>query len=126
MVRAHGLNDSVTITSFHKHWLQEAADYDDVLPKGWLVPLGQASQWDDSIIDESKKMDISQICPRADITTPELVSKIRDAGFVVRCHGLINEELMRHAVDVGAAGGTVNFPDKLSEYLKASGIEQVK
>ncbi|MCI0771781.1 MAG: hypothetical protein J4N94_07870, partial [Chloroflexi bacterium] len=67
---------------------------------------------------------ITQICPRADITTPEVVSKIRAAGFVVRCQGLTNEELMRHVVDIGADGATVNFPDKMTEYLQAKGIEQ--
>ena len=124
MVRGHGLTDSVTITSFHKQWLQEAADYDSVLPKGWLVPMGPGSQWDDSIIDESREIGITQICPRAEITTPELVEKIRAAGFGVRCHGVTNEELMRHSVDVGADGATVNFPDKMTEYLKVKGIEQ--
>lgn len=124
MVRAHGLNDSATITSFHKQWLQEAAEYDAVLPKGWLVPSGDGSPWNDSFIHEAKEIGISQICPRANITTPELVSKIRDAGFVVRCWGLTNEELMRRVVDAGADGGTVNFPDKMTEYLKANGIEQ--
>lgn len=124
MVRGHGLTEGATITSFHKHWLQEAAAYDSVLPKGWLVPLGPGSQWDDSIIDDSKDLGITQICPRADITTPEVVSKIRAAGFVVRCQGLTNEELMRHVVDIGADGATVNFPDKMTEYLKAKGIEQ--
>ena len=124
MVRGHGLTEGATITSFHKHWLQEAADYDSVLPKGWLVPLGPGSQWEDSIIDEAKDLGITQICPRADITTPEVVSKIRAAGFVVRCQGLTNEELMRHVVDIGADGATVNFPDKMTEYLKAKGIEQ--
>lgn len=124
MVRGHGLTDSVTITSFHKHWLQEAVEYDAVLPTGWLVPLGPDSQWNDSIIEESKEMGITQICPRAEITTPDLVNRIREAGFVVRCHGLRNEELMRHAVDVGADGGTVNFPDKMTEYLKGKGIDE--
>lgn len=123
MVRGYGLTNDVTITSFYKEWMQESADYDSVLPKGWLVPMG-SNPWDDSIIQQSKEMGLSQICPRADITTPELVNKIRSEGFVVRCQGLFNEDLMRHAVDVGADGATVNFPDKMTEYLKAKGIEQ--
>ena len=78
--------------------------------------------WDDSIIEQSKELGLTQICPRADLTTPELVDRIRAEGFVVRCHGLFNEDLMRHAVDVGAAGATVNFPDKMAEYLRAKGF----
>ena len=60
--------------------------------------------------------DYRQICPRADLTTQELVDRLHAEGFVVRCHGLFNEDLMRHAVDVGADGATVNFPDKMADY----------
>ena len=121
MVRGYGLNDSVTITSFQIEWLEEAAAYDSVLPKGWLVPMGSAG-WDCSMIEQSKELELAQICPRADLTTPELVDRLRAEGFVVRCHGLFNEDLMRHAVDVGADGATVNFPDKMAEYLRVKGI----
>ena len=123
MVRGYGLTDSVTITSFRKEWLEEAAAYDSELPKGWLVPMGNVP-WDDSIIEQSKKLGLAQICPRADLTTPQLVDRLHAEGFVVRCHGLFNEDLMRHAVDVGADGATANFPDKTAEYLRAKGIGQ--
>lgn len=121
MARGYGLTDSVTITSFRKEWLEEAAAYDSELPKGWLVPMGNVA-WDDSIIEQSKELGLAQICPRADLTTPELVDKIRAEGFVVRCQGLYNETLMRHVVDVGADGATVNFPDKMGEYLREKGF----
>ena len=124
MVRGYGLTDSVTITSFRKEWLEEAAAYDSELPKGWLVPMGPAATWDDSIIEQSKELGLTQICPRADITTPELVDRLHAEGFVVRCQGLYNEDLMRHVVDVGADGATVNFPDKMAEYLRVKGIAQ--
>ncbi|MCY3544198.1 MAG: glycerophosphodiester phosphodiesterase family protein [Chloroflexi bacterium] len=124
MVRGYGLTDSVTITSFRKEWLEEAAAYDSVLPKGWLVPMGPAATWDDSIIEQSRELGLTQICPRADITTPDLVDRIRAEGFVVRCQGLYNEDLMRHVVDVGADGATVNFPDKMAEYLRVKGVSQ--
>ena len=123
MVRGYGLTDSVTITSFNKAWLAEAAAYDSTLPKGWLVPMGNVP-WDDSIIEQSKELGLTQICPRADLTTPDLVDRLHAEGFVVRCHGLYTEELMRHAVDVGADGATVNFPDKMAEYLRSKGIGQ--
>lgn len=123
MVRGYGLTDSVTITSFSKEWLDEAAAYDSELPKGWLVPMGNVA-WDDSIIEQSKELGLAQICPRAELTTPELVDRLHAEGFVVRCHGLYNEDLMRHAVDVGADGATVNFPDKMAEYLGMKGMGQ--
>jgi len=50
-----------------------------------------------------------------------LVEMLHSAGFEVRCHGIFDEALMRHAVDCGADGMTINFPDKLVEYLKEIG-----
>ena len=123
MVRGYGLTDSVTITSFQIEWMRESAAYDSELPKGWLVPMGNVP-WDASIITQSKELGLTQICPRADLTTPDLVDRLHAEGFVVRCHGLFNEDLMRHAVDVGADGATVNFPDKMTEYLAAKGISR--
>ena len=83
MVRGYGLTDSVTITSFRKEWLEEATAYDSELPKGWLVPMGNAP-WDDSIInliiEQSKELGLAQICPRADLTTPELVDRFHAEG----------------------------------------------
>ena len=123
MVRGYDLTDSVTITSFRKEWLEEAVAYDSTLLKGWLVPMGNVA-WDDSIIEQSKELGLAHICPRADVTTPELVDRLHAEGFVVRCQGLYTEDLMRHVVDVGADGATVNFPDKMAEYLRMKGIGQ--
>ena len=117
LVRGHGLIDDVTITSFWKPWLDETRDYAPELTTGWLVPLGRAANWDDSIIEQAAAMGFDQICPRANITTPELVRTLHERGFVVRCQGVYSEELMRHVVECGADGMTINFPDKLSDYL---------
>ena len=91
--------------------------YAPELTTGWLVPLGRDSSWDDSIIEQALELGLDQVCPRADVTTPELVRKLHQKGFVVRCQGVYSEELMRHVVDCGADGMTVNFPDKLIEHL---------
>ena len=117
LVRAYGLTEDVTITSFWRPWLDEVRGYAPELTTGWLVPLGPVA-WDDSIIEQAAALGLDQVCPRADITTPELVRTLHERGFVVRCHGVYSEELMRHAVDCGADGMTINFPDKLTEYLK--------
>ena len=116
MVRAHGLVDDVTITSFWKPWLEEVRAYAPEIAAGWLVPLGPVA-WDDSIIDQAAKLGLEQVCPRADITTPGLVTTLHSRGFVVRCHGVYTEDLMRHVVDCGADGMTINFPDKLTQHL---------
>lgn len=117
MVRAHGLTGDVTITSFWKPWLEEVRAYAPELETGWLVPLGRGAAWDDAIIEQALELGLDQVCPRTNITTPELVDALRERGFVVRCQGVYDEALMRRVVDCGADGMTVNFPDKLLEYL---------
>ena len=54
--------------------------------------------------------------------TPELVEDLQGKGLVVRVWGIADEELMRRVIDAGADGMTINFPDKLVEYLKAKAI----
>ena len=117
MVRAHGLINDVTITSFWKPWLEEVRVYAPELATGWLVPLGPVD-WDDSIPGQAEALGLDQVCPRAELTTPLMVQDLHDRGFVVRCHGVYSDELMRHVVDCGADGMTINFPDKLTEYLR--------
>jgi glycerophosphoryl diester phosphodiesterase len=50
--------------------------------------------------------------------TVELVRRLHAEGFVVRAWGVTDEEQMRRVVQAGADGMTVNFPDRLLEYLK--------
>ena len=118
------MTEGVTITSFRKEWLEETRAYAPELPTGWLVPLGSGSPWDDAVVRQSLELGLTQVCPRADIVTPEIVETLHSQGFVVRCHGVRDEELMRHVVGCGADGMTINFPDKLTEYLKATGRDQ--
>ena len=122
MVRGHGLTDGVTITSFSRDRLAEASAYDSELPKGWLIPPGQ-NPWEDTYIAQCATLGLTQICFRGDLATPEFVESIHKAGYQARPWGITDEDIMRRAVDSGADGMTINFPDKLLEYLRAKGIE---
>ena len=114
LVRARGMAGQVTITSFQIAKLEETRAYAPELPTGWLV--GQVS---DASIAQARAMGLTQLCPRADTVTPELVSRLHAERFVVRAWGVATEDLMRRVVTAGADGMTVNFPDKLLAYLAA-------
>ena len=114
LVRGHGVTDSVTIVSFQQACLDELMAYAPELPAGWLV-----REVDDSIPAQAESMGLTLLCPHADFVTRELVDDLHQRGFVVRAWGAENEEMMRRVVDAGADGLTVNFPDKLAEYLEA-------
>jgi glycerophosphoryl diester phosphodiesterase len=72
----------------------------------------------DAIIAQARAMGLTQLCPRANVVTPELVHRLHAEGFVVRAWGVATEDLMRQAVSAGADGMTVNFPDVLLAYLR--------
>jgi glycerophosphoryl diester phosphodiesterase len=114
LVRGYGVADSATITSFHLARLEELQGYAPDLPSGWLV-----REMDDAMVAQGLEMGLKLLSPHAESVTPELVNNLHRKGFIVRAWGAGNEELMRRVVDAGADGLTVNFPDKLAEYLKA-------
>jgi glycerophosphoryl diester phosphodiesterase len=115
LVRDHGMESAVTITSFQRAALEETRAYAPDLPTGWLVPEAT-----DAIIADARLLGATQLCPRAPTLTPELVERLHAEGFVVRAWGVANETLMRQAVAAGADGMTVNFPDKLLAYVTPS------
>ena len=102
LVRRHGMAEQVTITSFQK-----------ARPAGWLV-----AEVSEAIIAQARALGLRQLCPRASGVTVELVQRLHAAGLVVRAWGVADEEQMRRVVQAGADGMTVNFPDRLLEYLK--------
>lgn len=112
LVRKHGMAEQVTITSFQKARLEETHAYAPELPTGWLVAEISAA-----VIEQARVMGLTQICPRANAVTPELIHRLHAEGFVVRAWGVATEDLMRQVVKCGADGMTVNFPDKLIAYL---------
>jgi glycerophosphoryl diester phosphodiesterase len=112
LIRQHGMDDQVTITSFQKVRLEEIRGYAPQLPAGWLV-----AEVTDAVIAQARALGLRQICPRADSVTAALVGRLHAEGFVVRAWGVATEALMRQVVESGADGMTVNFPDKLIAYL---------
>lgn len=113
LIRKHGMEGQVTITSFQSMRLQEMRAYAPELPMGWLV-----REVNDSIIAQAHAIGVTQLCPRADTVTPELIDRLHAEGFVARAWGVATEELMQHLVQAGVDGMTVNCPDKLVAYLE--------
>ena len=123
LVRAHGMAQHVTFTSFQHPHLRKMRAYAPELPIGWLV--GEIS---DAVIAQAHALGCTQLCPRASLVTPEIVRRLHAERFRVRAWGVANEALMRQVVEAGADGMTVNFPDKLLAYMAGrvspSGKEQ--
>ena len=112
LIRLSGWAPDVTLTSFQIDKLEALRAHAPELPAGWLL-----RQIDDAVIDRARTLCLVQLCPKADIVTPQLVERLRAAGFVVRAWGVAHEDLMRNMVEVGVDGMTVNFPNKLLALL---------
>ncbi len=113
LIRRHAMEEQVTITSFQYIRLEEMRVCAPELPMGWLV-----REVNDETIGKARKIGVSQLCPEAKIVTPELVRRLHDEGFVARAWGVTTEDLMQQVVEAGADGMTVNFPDKLINFVK--------
>ena len=119
MIDRFGIRDKVIITSFKYEELEAARAYDKDIRLGWLY-------WgvtDEDRIQKLKAIKATQACPKAfDLTESEL-KQIYANGFDCRAWGISDTDIMKKATDMGINGGmTVNFPDKLLDYVKEKGL----
>ena len=114
LIRKYELEDKVIATSFKYEYL---LNFRKAAPDIRLGYLTYGKFINDELLTKMKEDGIGEICPKATDVTAELVSDWHERGFNVRAWGVSNEELMRKVYDDGCDGTTVNFPDKLIEYI---------
>ena len=73
---------------------------------------------DDALIQTLLEIGVDELCPHASIVTAEAVEKWHRLGFNVRAFGVSNVEVMKSLYDIGVDGMTVDFPDRLAEYIE--------
>jgi len=113
IVRRRGIANKCVITSFKFNELCALRAYAPEMTTGYLT-----SRVDDEIIEKMLEIGIDEICPKANLVTPERVTAWHRLGFNVRAWGVANTDLMKNVYDSFGDGMTVNFPDKLTEYMK--------
>lgn len=114
MVKEFGIMEKTTFTSFCYEYIKKIKELDPSARVGWLT-----SSVDDKTIQCLLEIGGEEIAPRAELVTEELMQKWRKAGLGVRAWGVFNIVLMKKMCALGVDGMTVNFPDKLQEYLQA-------
>ena len=115
MLKKYGALEKSVITSFKYEALVECCEYDKSARLGWLYVKTV-----ESTMEKLAAIGAYQACPKAQDITAEDIAAFRNAGIGCRAWGVANTEIMRYAVKIGVDSGmTVNFPDKLVEYLKA-------
>ncbi len=113
MILKYDLGSNVMVTSFKLDCLKAIRAYAPILRTGCLK-----GDFTDAEVQEMLELGIEELCPRAVNVTAEKVAKWHHLGFNVRAWGVANEDLMKKVYDALADGCTVNFPDKLTAYMK--------
>ena len=109
---AYGVQDRCIVTAFDYDNLLEVKKLPQKIKTGYLV-----ADPDDSVIKKMLSDGIDELCPHANNCNPSSVQGWHDKGLSVRAWGVVNEESMKSVYDSGADGMTVNFPDKLVDYI---------
>jgi len=104
------VREKVTITSFIFENLMLTRKTDKNIKIGYLLKKIDAGN-----IKQLKSINAQQICPFAELLTPQDALLAREQGLQVRVWGVKNIEVMKHALDCGIDGMTLDFPDKLVE-----------
>lgn len=112
MVKAFGIMNKTTFTSFNFKYIEKIKQMDKSARIGWLV-----SDINDDIIEQLLEIGGEEIAPKAELLSDELIEKLRKAGLGIRAWGVFNVALMKKMCALGVDGMTVNFPDRLFEYL---------
>lgn len=111
-VLARDCLDAVTFTAFSLEPLARMRALQPSARTGYLV-----AEVSDALIRALAAKGVTQVCPRANGITREMVKAAHAAGLEVRAWGVKDEELMLRVLDAGADGMTVNWPDVLRAEL---------
>ena len=112
LLRKYDMLRKTVVTSFKYDYIKKFKEYAPEFRVGLLT-----STVNDEIIEKLKAIGADELCPRATLLTRENVLKWRKEGFRVRAWG-VTHKLMAHACRCGVDGMTVNFPDRLADYLR--------
>ncbi len=112
MINEYGILDKTTFTSFKYDYIKKIKELEPKARVGWLVT---------DVTDENIKMlcDIGgeEIAPKAEGITGDIMQKLRNLNLGVRAWGVYNIDLMKKMCDLKVDGMTVNFPDRLHQYM---------
>lgn len=112
MAKEFDIMDKTTFTSFTFDYIAKIKALDPAARVGWLT-----SATTDEAMEQLLQIGGEEMAPKAEFITAELMEKWRNAGLGVRAWGVSGVALMKKMCRLGVDGMTVNFPDRLFEYL---------
>ena len=113
MIKEFGVLEKTTFTSFKFEYIKKIKELDSDARVGWLtVNPG---------MDEIKALlsiGGEEMAPKAEFITEDMMKVLESHNLGVRAWGVSSVELMKKMCSLGVSGMTVNFPDRLCQYLR--------
>ena len=114
MVKEFGVMNKTTFTGFQFDYVRNIKELDPAARVGWLT-----RDLTDEAFEQFLAIGGDEFDPKADLITEDLMKKWRGAGVGVRAWGVTGIALMKKMCQLGVDGMTVNFPDRLNQYLSS-------
>jgi glycerophosphoryl diester phosphodiesterase len=114
LIDEYDARKKTTITSFAFGNLRTTRDVDRNIGIGYVLN----KKIDNDIIRQLESIDGGQLCPRAELITPDQVKLAHHHGLEINVWGIPNVEIMDNMINLGVDGIIIDFPDKLIEELK--------
>jgi glycerophosphoryl diester phosphodiesterase len=112
MVKEFGIMEKTTFSSFRYERIQRIKELDPSARVSWLV-----RSFEENTIESLLEIGGEELGLSADDITEERLEECRRAGLGIRAWGASTITRMKRMCDLGVDGMTVNFPDRLREYL---------
>lgn len=112
MLNRYHMREKTVLTSFSFEHIREVKAYDPAYRVGLLFGERESDP-----VGKILSVGGEELCPHAALLTKETVDAYHALGLNVRAWGVKDWALMRHVIDCGADGMTVNFPDVLASCL---------
>ena len=113
MIKEFGVFDRTTFTSFKFEYIQKIKEMEPTARVGWLV--GEPGNEE---IEKLLAIGGEEMAPKAEHITNDMMKNLRNAGLGVRAWGVANVALMKKMCELKVDGMTVNFPDRLHQYIR--------
>jgi glycerophosphoryl diester phosphodiesterase len=112
MIKEFGVLEKTTFTSFQLDYIKKIKELDKNARVGYLC-FTEDTDADEKLL----AFGAEEIAPEAIAINEESIAKWRSKGLGVRAWGVTSVAIMKKMADLGVDGMTVNFPDRLFEYL---------
>ena len=114
MIEEFGIMEKTTFTSFKFDYIKKIKELNKNARVGWLT-----DDITDDAVERLKEIGGEEICPKAETVTNNLMKKWRSESLGVRAWGVSDVSPMKKMCDLKVDGMTVNFPDRLFQYINS-------